>query len=106
MKQETLKNCKRSLGSCTLKYLKSYSKSLLLLKLTLLGASVTLIDNCVMQSYEDNMCWASGLRIQQDMLSVCLTLDRHIRPMHMSKFRNIAESGLGRAESFASSSCF
>lgn len=52
------------------------------------------------------MCWVSGLRIQQDMLSVRLILDGHIRPMHRSEFRNIAESGIGRAESFASSSFF
>lgn len=46
VKQETLKNCKRSLGNCILKYLKSYSKFLLLLKLTLMGDSVTWIGNC------------------------------------------------------------
>lgn len=46
----------RSLGNCTLKDLKSCSKSLLSLKITLLSASVTTIDNCVTQSYEENMC--------------------------------------------------
>lgn len=72
----------------------------------LLGASVTSTDNCVRQSYEETMCWASSLRIQQVTLSICLTLDMHVRPMHMSEFRNIAELGLGRAESFAISSFF